>query len=57
MFRKSAEIRGTELKLDHIALQRKADPAEVANLIEWLLSEKSSFVTGTAQMIDGGWLC
>ena len=57
MLRKSAEIRGNDFKLDHIALRRKAHPAEVANLIEWLLSEKSSFVTGTAQLIDGGWVC
>jgi NAD(P)-dependent dehydrogenase (short-subunit alcohol dehydrogenase family) len=56
MLRKSADIRGSELKLDHIALKRKAHPAEVANLVEWLLSEKSSFVTGTTQMIDGGWV-
>jgi len=57
MFRQSASIRGTEMPLNHIALKRKGDPIEVAHLIAWLLSDESSFITGTVQNIDGGWLC
>ncbi|KIW04667.1 uncharacterized protein PV09_04406 [Verruconis gallopava] len=57
MFRQSAAIRGSKLNLDHIALKRAAHPSEAANLVEWLLSPGSSFITGTAQTIDGGWLC
>ena len=45
------------MKLDHIALRRKGEAKEVANLIAWLLSNESSFVTGTTQNIDGGWIC
>jgi hypothetical protein len=55
MFRQSAAIRGTEMDLSHIALGRKAQPIEAAYLVEWLLSPASSFITGTAQTIDG-WL-
>jgi len=57
MFRQSAAIRGTEMNLSHIALGRAAQPIEAAYLVEWLLSPESSFITGTAQTIDGGWLC
>jgi NAD(P)-dependent dehydrogenase (short-subunit alcohol dehydrogenase family) len=57
MFRESAGIRGSDMKLDHIALGRKGQPSEVAALVEWLLSDGSSFITGTSQYIDGGWIC
>ena len=36
------------------ALGRIGKPHEVANLIEWLLSKKSSFVTGSVIPITGG---
>lgn len=35
-------------------LGRNGQPHEVANLINWLLSDASSYVTGTTQAIDGG---
>ncbi|KAH6970860.1 3-alpha--hydroxysteroid dehydrogenase [Ilyonectria sp. MPI-CAGE-AT-0026] len=47
MFRASDDIRGKEMDLTHIALGRKGQPKEVANLIEWLLSDGSSLITGT----------
>lgn len=35
-------------------LRRVGQPEEVANLIEFLLSDNSSFITGTTQVVDGG---
>lgn len=37
-----------------IPLGRLADPREVSNLIVFLASDESSFITGTEQIIDGG---
>lgn len=37
------------------ALKRLANPQEIAEAACWLLSEQSSFVTGTAMPVDGGW--
>lgn len=36
-------------------IQRKGRPEEVAQLIAWLMSDASTFITGTVQVIDGGW--
>jgi NAD(P)-dependent dehydrogenase (short-subunit alcohol dehydrogenase family) len=57
MFRKSAEIRGTEMNTDFLALKRTANQKEVPPLIEFLISSASSFITGVAMPIDGGWYC
>jgi len=38
------------------AFQRLGDPNEVAELVLWLASDKSSFATGTYYPIDGGYL-
>ncbi|UQX05353.1 glucose 1-dehydrogenase [Streptomyces sp. RerS4] len=35
--------------------KRMADPDEVAQAAAWLCSDRSSFVTGTALPVDGGW--
>lgn len=40
--------------LEQIPLRRLADPTEVANLIVFLASDESAFITGTEQIIDGG---
>ena len=39
------------------ALKRPGKPEEVAQLIAFLLSDESSYITGSVNSIDGGWNC
>lgn len=43
--------------LGDIALRRKGQAEEVAKLVAFLLSDESSYITGNAISIDGGWNC
>jgi 3-oxoacyl-[acyl-carrier protein] reductase len=45
-----AQIKG------RIPLRRLAQPADVADGVSFLLSEKASFITGHSLYVDGGWL-
>jgi NAD(P)-dependent dehydrogenase (short-subunit alcohol dehydrogenase family) len=36
-------------------LGRLAEPAEVAECVAYLASDKASFITGTTLLVDGGW--
>ena len=38
-----------------VPMRRVASPAEVADVVAWLLSDQSSYVTGIAMPVDGGW--
>ena len=40
-----------------IPAQRMGTGDEVAELVAWLLCDKSRFITGTVSLIDGGWCC
>ena len=37
-----------------VPLERFGTPAEIANMVIFLLSDKSSFTTGSEIIIDGG---
>lgn len=39
------------------SLNKTAAPAEIAKTIVFLLSDDSSFTTGSIYTIDGGWVC
>ena len=39
----------------HIPAGRLAKSEEIANVVEFLISDKASFVTGTNFVVDGGW--
>lgn len=39
-----------------VPMRRVAEASEIGEAAAWLLSEKSSYVTGTAMPVDGGWV-
>lgn len=53
--RLQANPESTRHKLQVTALKRFASPGEISAAILWLLSDASSFVTGTVMPVDGGY--
>ena len=43
-----------EKVLKQIPVNRIGNPEEVANVVEFLASEKASYITGTTIYVDGG---
>ena len=39
----------------HIPLRRWGKPDEIANVVEFLISTKSSYINGQDLIVDGGW--
>ncbi|KIW78344.1 hypothetical protein Z517_08179 [Fonsecaea pedrosoi CBS 271.37] len=56
MSRKSSEVRGAKRDFSQ-SIKRFGQPEEVAELIVFLLSDASQYISGTVQLIDGGWMC
>ncbi len=57
MYDRIQEIRGAPLPKEPLQIKRDGTPEEVAALVCWLLGDESQYITGTVQLIDGGWLC
>ncbi len=38
-----------------VPLGRFGEPVEIASTVEYLITEASSYVTGTVIFVDGGW--
>jgi NAD(P)-dependent dehydrogenase (short-subunit alcohol dehydrogenase family) len=60
--RSAAEKTGNLAKYEqstiaNVALGREGTSDEVAKLIAFLLSDESSYISGNAISIDGGWNC
>ena len=51
-----ADPKMMEATLARIPLRRMGKPEEVSNLVLFLSSDKSSYMTGSTVVIDGGWL-
>jgi len=43
------------LYVERTPMRRLAKPAEIADAVVFLASERASFVTGTTLVVDGGW--
>jgi len=48
-------IKAREEFIARQAMGRLAQPKEIASLAVYLASDESDFVTGTLNLIDGGW--
>lgn len=50
----SVKIRDQLIKM--VPMRRVAQPSEIGDAVAWLMSDKSSYVTGVALPVDGGWV-
>ncbi|KAI0153360.1 3-oxoacyl-reductase [Pestalotiopsis sp. NC0098] len=61
MLKKSRDIAGGTVgdhpDMANVALKRIGRPGEVANLVVFLLSDESTYISGADISVDGGWRC
>lgn len=51
-----ASVKIREQLISAVPMRRVAQPSEIGDTVAWLLSEKSTYVTGVALPVDGGWV-
>jgi NAD(P)-dependent dehydrogenase (short-subunit alcohol dehydrogenase family) len=54
MTKETMEARGAEI-LAKVPMGRMGVPEEIAEAVVWMCSDKASFMTGAAQVVDGGY--
>jgi NAD(P)-dependent dehydrogenase (short-subunit alcohol dehydrogenase family) len=54
MTKEAVETRGAEI-LAKVPMGRMGVPEEIAEAVVWMCSDKASFMTGAAQVVDGGY--
>lgn len=54
MTKEAVETRGAEI-LAKVPMARMGTPEEIAEAVVWMCSDKASFMTGAAQVVDGGY--
>ncbi|KAF1922808.1 3-alpha--hydroxysteroid dehydrogenase [Didymella exigua CBS 183.55] len=57
MLRNSYELLGKDVDYSFLPLGRTAHQKELPATVEFLISDASSFMTGVALPVDGGWYC
>ena len=51
-----ASVKIREQMIGTVPMKRVAEPSEIGEVAAWLMSDKSSYVTGVAMPVDGGWV-
>lgn len=51
-----ASVKIREQMIGAVPLRRVAEPSEIGDAVAWLMSDRSSYVTGVALPVDGGWV-
>ena len=54
MTKETMEERGEEI-LAKVPMRRMGVPDEIAEAVAWMCSDKASFMTGAAHVVDGGY--
>ena len=51
-----ASVKIRDQMIGAVPMRRVAAPSEIGEVAAWLMSDKSSYVTGVAMPVDGGWV-
>jgi len=51
-----ASVKIREQLIKNVPMRRVANPSEIGDTVAWLMSDKSSYMTGVALPVDGGWV-
>ena len=51
-----ASVKIRDQLINGVPMRRVAQPSEIGDAVAWLMSARSSYVTGVALPVDGGWV-